>query len=520
MRKNIIILLLSLSAIAMADDEFLRTVEKANSVSKHEGLYILNRYQSDNPKFAPVYYHLGVLCEATTEDEHPLKDYAELSEALYRTRLYYGNCIHYAKDQSVKPAYYEGIEYKGKKLTYEHIEKDLKHRIKKVKETEEYLKRLYTAYCTLSERYDDCRHLYTEFMNTYSREKNAHLYLNQADLQLLTTLATQADSLKTDISELKKAMSMLPVKGYQPQFRFEQVNLYRLDGLSDTDIMQNEVVLWDYASWAKKFIEQQTCTYSAYYAQIDTEKKALENCRISAETGKTTDHKTDYVLLNKIDRLDYGSFMRVWMELKTTTALIWQASQAPLLTSADSLTDAVKAEMLQHIYLQYNALKQADQLRQSLTKSVTDDAVRRYAVLLKQWETDDKQKVISSAEQDLQSAREAYGACCQNAYQRLSPSTVAFERYVNDITGEVITADSINYEPEGSVIDILPIGKNYMVVESAQRVVIADKQGETVSETRYDTTRTIKAAIKLTNNNIALITDNEFIFVDSNGKKK
>ena len=301
MRKVFILSLLLAGTAVLAEDEFITALERAKSVSKHVGIFQLSKYQIANPKFAATYYHLGILSDSTIADEHPIRNYPELKESLYRTRLYYGNCIHYAKDQTLKPQYYEDIKLKGKKLTYEDLYSDLSKRIAKVREQEKKAMELYNSYTRLVERYSLCRQLFTAFMEKYTREKNAHLFFNDTDRQTLTLIASQADSVEYDIKALHNALKKMPVSDYNPKFKFERINLYRLDGLSHTDILQNEVVLWDYAEWSRRFMKEHNDIYQSYYNHIDKEHVRLNGLKSNLANGKKVIFTKNEVLLNLID---------------------------------------------------------------------------------------------------------------------------------------------------------------------------------------------------------------------------
>lgn len=520
-RNRFLILFLLTSVFAAAQDDFYKVLDRASATTAPEGLYILMHFQQANPKFAPVYYHMGQISWQLAADQHPLREYNDLQQCLYRTRVFYGNCLHYAQGQKIVPQAYHGVTFKSKKPAFEDLKPILDSRLVEVTDAETKARNLYDAYCRLAERYNRCRQLFTTFSSTYLGEKSAHLYLKDADRELLQLLALQADSIPGDIQALQQALRERPVADYKPYFHFQPINLYGLDGLTGVNLLQDDVPLWDYATWARRFLQQQDGLYSEYYRAVNTEHASLHRTMARLETAGYQEVKPNELLLNRIDRMDFASPMRDWIELDQKAALTLMAPYDSLLhQQPDVPDDDYRDKVLHYIYDQYNHLRTVRQLRERLLTVDSLVLQAKYGALLGAWGDTTAQRIQDDMQSSLLRSEKAYRECCTLAYQGISPAFKPFTRYENELTGEVLTADSLHYMFEGELIAILPVGHNFLAVEHNKRAVLTDENGQSIAIERYPLSGAIRAAVKLSGNTIALIGEEEILFIDNRGKVK
>ena len=103
-------------------------------MTKEQAIYQLEQYQLQHPQFAGVYYHLGKHSEELLATIHPILNYDYLSRVLYNARVYYGNCIHYAQNASLRDEDFVGIPTQGKKIAYEDIVRFVREKMNRVKQ--------------------------------------------------------------------------------------------------------------------------------------------------------------------------------------------------------------------------------------------------------------------------------------------------------------------------------------------------------------------------------------------------
>lgn len=486
-RYLLILIFVSLCAGIHAQDYFSETAAKAKRATPHEAAYIWSEYQQFLPTFHATYFHLGNIYYDLIPTEHPIRDYEELTQYLYRTKLYYGNCLHYAKDQTLKPIHYEGLPYTGKRPEYADLQQIIKQRLDFVNQTSQTAKALYDSYNQLVNRYNLCRIVFSSFSEKYGREKMAHLHLSDQDKQQLLYLQTQADSLQHDIQSLQQALNDFPVKDYHPNFLFESINLYRLDGLTSINILQNEVVLWDYSSWAKDFLYAQDHTYRDYFAAIDNEYNAMRHA-IAHPNAKI---RINDILLNRINRMDYQSPLIDSIALLQQAALIKSIEQSPTFKQDKADDEYIE----QNLTLLFNQQKAYTQLQY------------HYAQLHYQDST-----YLHLADSSCTITATTFAA-------HIRPTAKSITSYTNDISGETFGIHDMHFALEDSVITIIPVDTNYLVVLPHQ-TILSSLSGEMLLKTRIESDAPFFTAYKYSNHIVALVSERQVLFIDTDSQHK
>lgn len=279
-------------------------LSQAKELSPYEAIYLLMDYQSWHPEYAGIYYHLGNLSYDLLPTRDPLHHYKELSALLYQARLFYGNCLHFAKDQKLPGWQYENLAKGEKKIEYAALEQFIRPRMAEVKRQQIACDSIHHSFVRMAERYNRCRQLFEDFLNHYTREKTAHLLLQPAEQQLLLTLQQAADSLDTDIAVFRQALALQPIEGYEPVFRKEPILLYRLDGLTYTDFLQNDIATWDYSQWVQQFLYEQRRVYDRLYMDLDREQQQLTQQLAQYASGQTISGRMDASIIGRCARLE------------------------------------------------------------------------------------------------------------------------------------------------------------------------------------------------------------------------
>ena len=513
-RYTLTLIFLSLYLNLYAQDYFNETLTKVKQATPHEAAYILSGYQQFLPTFHATYFHLGNIYYDLIPTEHPIRDYYELKQCLYRTKLYYGNCLYYAKDQTLKPAYYEGLPYAGKRPEYTELQQYIQKRIALVDKTSQLSQELFDSYNQLVNRYNNCRILFSAFAETYMREKTAHLLLSEHDRAKLLLLQTQADSLQYDIQRLQNALKNFPVKDYQPHFRFESINLYRLDGLTSTNILQNDVVLWDYSTWTKDFLSIQNNTYRTYFDAIDKEHTTLQQ----AITHPTDKIRINNILLNRINRIDYQSLMIDYIGLEQQTALIASIAQDQHFMKCNP-TDEYIEQSIELVYKQHKAYTQLQTYRQQLQEHISPQSLNHHAELWTKWQLNNIDSLLAQGQYYTHLAQQYIDHTAHAFAANIKPVTLSVTSYTNDISGETFGISNMHFTIEDSVVAILPVDTNYMIV-LPRHTILSTLSGEMMSKTPIATEKPVFTAFKYSSHVIALVNESQVFFFDTESQHK
>ena len=308
MKKIFILIIIACASVyASAQEKYSVVLERSKTLSPYEAIFELMDYQYWKPELPAVYYELGNRCYDLLPTRDPLHHYTELCTLLYQSRLFYGNCLHFAKDQKLPGWQYSEIANGQKKIEYAALEAYVRPRLKDVERQKTACDSIYHTFCRMSDRYNRCLTLFSTFLGAYTREKTAHLQLQPEEREMLLNLQREADSLDADIAAFQQALALQPISGYNPVFRKEEIVLYRLDGLTYTDFLQNNIAIWDYSKWVSRFLDEQTEVYEQLYADIDREYAQLSEQLARYEAGETISGHFDGSLSGRSERLEYSS---------------------------------------------------------------------------------------------------------------------------------------------------------------------------------------------------------------------
>ena len=307
MRKRLIILLLLCAACMMAQEKYSEVLEKAEQLSPYEAIYLLMDYQQTHPNQASLYFHLGNLCYDLIPSYDPLHNYKELTELLYRTKLFYGNCLHFAKDQKLPGWQYATIAKGEKKIDYVTLSNYLQPRLDEVVRKQKACDSIHNSFYRLVEQYNRCQNSYSLFLSYYAREKTAHLQLTPQQREDLDILAQEASKLNELKESYLKALSLEPINAYNPSFHWKAIELYRLDGLTATDFLQNDITLWDYQRWVEHFLKEQDDLYQRLYSDVQDEYERLSFEIKQYTRGTKISGKTDESIAGRCARLELTS---------------------------------------------------------------------------------------------------------------------------------------------------------------------------------------------------------------------
>lgn len=303
MKKIISIILLALTAgMASAQPAYKYVVQHLDEYTDREALYLLHDYQRSNPQRPHVYYLMANINYKMQVNEHALVDYDEKAKMLYDARVYYGNCRAYLSNDKINETLYPRVAEVYKKVNEESVSAWLTSKIDTLSMMQEQLDSLYVSYSELVTRYDACVQMFSLFMSRYSRQKDAQMMLAEEDTYLLDSLRQAATRLPDLIKRFQDRLAVMPIEGYEPVFHFRPISYFRLEGLTCTDFLKNEISLWDYATWVDAFMAEQE-RVAVIKRLLYAEHSALEKMNASSEK-----HGRENVLvLNQVRQYDEGS---------------------------------------------------------------------------------------------------------------------------------------------------------------------------------------------------------------------
>ena len=413
-------------------------IARTENMAPYIKLYHLLAYQRFHPEHAAVYYRLGDGAYELLQSKDPLHNFQERHELLYKSKLFYGNCIHFLGGKLPKGEPFPTITPAGKRLEYEDVERYLRARLDTIARWRAKTDTLHDRFYRMVDAYESCRLLFLGFMEKYPSEKLAHLCLTDEDRETLRQLSELTASFEQQKRLFTDALEASPVPGYAPQFRLTPINTYRLDGVTSSDFLAHEIPLWDYAAWTTSFLNVQRFTYQTLMREIVQEYTMLEESFERFRLGQPVDLSPNELLPNRIERYDYNSPLSAFIRLEQLVAATALQAQDSI-TTDEQITDEQLAARITASLEAQQRYAESTTLLQNFRQRVDESSEKKYAFFLKEAKFHDFQQVLAQAVKALDFQR----VLTQQIEEQLQDYANAYPHQFEDVElpkEEIVTA--------------------------------------------------------------------------------
>lgn len=268
MKKTIItFVLLSISSLTsfsqrISYDDIIKKIQKNEFVKAYSLLF---EFQEKNPEFANTYFQLGNISYIQTINSHPVKDKERIDYLIYNCRLFYNLCnlklSAQTNDARKNEDYYKTIsEFQTiKKLENLIVQSYIDNQIKKINEIENKTNKGYHYFSKFTNSYNSMVHLYNVFLTKFSNENNICLYPKDSVFQLTTRITKLFDSTIYYFEQYQNTDLKSIYPNFQKQkIKIQDISYYMLDGAIRTNLLADEIILWNYKKWASDIQKQLT----------------------------------------------------------------------------------------------------------------------------------------------------------------------------------------------------------------------------------------------------------------------
>lgn len=376
------LMLSSGESFAQSTERYSDLIERIAPLPAYDQMYQLLAYQRSHPEQSAVYYRLGEVAYSMLPDKDPLHNYDERAELLYKARLFYGNGLHFMGGRLPRGESFANITPAGKKIEFEDVDAYIRARLDTIKQWRTETDTIHNRFYRMVDRYESCRQLFLQFMEKYPSEKLAHLCLTKDDNENLERLGKLTKQFEQDKQLFVEALTASPIKHYNPQFRMVEIAVYRLDGVTMTDFLVNDVPLWDYAGWTQSFLQVQRQTYETMMRNVYQEYAMIDNNVERFRQRQTVQLKLDQLLPDLIERFDYQSPIASFIRLEHLIA-------NTLEQAVDSLTTEVKlsdGELSQRITAAIEARQRNEEaitILNTMQQQINEATESKYAFFLR-----------------------------------------------------------------------------------------------------------------------------------------
>ena len=447
-------------------DDFYETIGSQTD----ERLYSkMMAYQKKDPYFVSVYVQLGEISYNLMRKADALQDFQTAVFWANTGALYLNLYIHYAKENEARSnrEFYRNlpIQKKESKLSNEDIRAFVDKRMKQLEVYRDSLTMVYESLEKSKENYGKCIQYYHSINNSYS---NLNEVLLQCDAKItgeLNKLKTHFDSTLFYFEEYKTLTKSFPLTNYDQQYSLKPIKTFRLDGLTNSNFLDEKFTLWDFESWTKEFFgihQSDIVSLQQEIEKTDTKFNDLDYLSGKRAIGPVEALKPIYdeKFLFRLGKYDNNSLVRDLFAYKAQKQKFYSEWLDPLNSPSDSIPGLLPRKTR---YL----------TRLAETKTETDSVLTQFKLSV----TPEKINRFASFFNPAYKGEKGLKAYCDQQYlelgKMLDESFFNLKQYM---------AKDFSYSPKGSVpylkdsVPLSPVGQLYQGAYRTSTLAVTPKK--------------------------------------------
>jgi len=359
MKIFILLLIIFIGISKVEAQKELKYKDVFQTVSKNknkESFALLMQYQRQDPTFANAYYQMGLISYLLMLETDPMIFPADQEYFGRHAKIYFGLATKFMNEKESKMyrEYYPEIKGTSEdgKIQNADIINEIQMKLKAVEEHSININKTVHLYAKSIDFYQKSIGIFKSINESESRIKDLYLRADTSILKRMQTLKTSFDSTIYYLNGLIGQLKSYPVKSYKPSYKLQEISTYRLEGLTNTNILNEQFELWNFGAWVDQFT-------GIINSDVEPIKKAILdqfelNTKVITEMIQKTDQtepfnefKIDAKLMNKINKYDFSSIMNqlfIYQQAKINTYCFAQSiNSISKKTYKNSFSKQVKA---------------------------------------------------------------------------------------------------------------------------------------------------------------------------------
>ncbi len=318
-----------------------------NEKSKEEAYSLLLVFQKQDPFFANTYLQLGLLAQYWSKDYDALTNLKDVEFFIYNTNLYYGLALSKIDQKEVRKndKYYMNIErFKGtEEIDFEAVKIFIQEQLDANLEYKKNVQIVTKYFNSSILHYNNCIKIFKEINTSNNKIKDIYLTSGKEFLDKLGELESSFDSTIYYLQNYQTAIKNYPIKSYYQKYKLLPIETYRLHGLTGSDFLQDEILIWDYKTWIKNVKQVLVADIALMRSLIKKADEKLNNdINLLIESADFKSdvnyYKIDEKLKFKIGKFDHNSILLHFFKYKESKLDFLAATKDPLNNLSDSLS--------------------------------------------------------------------------------------------------------------------------------------------------------------------------------------
>ena len=374
------------AAISALAQPFKEVFESMQQNDRFNNMMNLKDYQAQNPGQSVPYYWLGEVFYEYMLDVDPLLMFDALENNYYEAKLYYGLAKYKLDDKQAR----QDRDFFGEvKLISDKRKIGMPDILNKIDECSARLetyfgkaKMLHDNYFRFINKYNQCLFKYRDILSKYPNYKDLYLLATPSLINEIQNLELNFDSslvfFGNYAASSKEFTNFIKVSKY----KLLPITTYRLEGLVESDFTTGEVMLWDFGTWTKNFLDLENTdikqiknglpeVMDAFNANM---KKLIDNDEYSDDFNR---YLVDLKFQNLIGKYDHASLCNELINYEKAKLDFLYQTRSSINNANDSL-----AFFIINILMFYNDLADAkvklNEQATALKQSTSFDKIVKY----------------------------------------------------------------------------------------------------------------------------------------------
>ncbi|MFP4556321.1 MAG: hypothetical protein ACLFNU_05570 [Bacteroidales bacterium] len=332
-------------------DDIIEDMHNMNPNQRYSRFF---QYQNQDPHFANTYIQLGDACEKIFRNLDPLREYEQVEFWAKNAILYYGLFPVYIKSREVRKErdYYNNFDIKteNRRFDDEDVIRYTKQRIEYCNNYRDSVKLIYLALEKSKDHYNNCVRIFNEINQKYDNLNESLLQTNDEFLEIVDELNAEYNATMEQFDQYKKLIEQFPLGNYNQEFELAPILTFRLDGLTNSNFLDNKFTIWNYGQWVKDFKETYNTDITSIRKEINSIQRVFNNNKrrlslIPSVSEEEEFESFDNLFLYRLGKYDSNSLVRELFIYLNARQNYLVARKLPVALPSDSSSELMNRKL-------------------------------------------------------------------------------------------------------------------------------------------------------------------------------
>lgn len=388
MKKSIILTMvmgLLLSVNATAQKKYEDIYMGMSNMTLIQQYSELMEFQRQSPQFANTYIQLGIISKNLMILTDPLRDIETAQFWADNAVLFFGNFKAYyeAGDVRSNSDYYANlrIPQAGKRLAEAEVFDFVEKNLRLCQSFKDSTLLAYRAIEKSKMYYNRCITTFRDICLKYPNQNEALLQHDEQLQSMFSRLGSDIDSCVEAFKAYKTVLKAYPIMNYRQLYDLENIETFRLDGITNSNFYDNRFTMWDYRKWMadfEKVMKEEILPLRKTIEDIDDvfakAKRQFETTGIVADCSESP---YDNNFVYRLGRYDNNSLVRELFSYFDACQSLMQMASDSLIVLPDT-AEMLQNRKIRHLYRMSQTYSNVCRRLEIAKEAVSSERIARF----------------------------------------------------------------------------------------------------------------------------------------------